>query len=222
VSASVENATALEAAARYPKRLAIMGRFDPFAADARERLQRWREQPNMLGVRFTFNKAKNGPQLDDQNLEWLWAELERLAIPIMMFVPRQVDATRRLAERHPGLTMILDHMARQGDLRDAACFADLDQLLALARLPNVSIKASSVPAYSTQPYPFENLKPFLKRIYEAFGAKRFMWGSDYTKLACSYEECVNHFKLTLDFMDEEGRAWVLGKTAAQLLGWPEK
>jgi predicted TIM-barrel fold metal-dependent hydrolase len=221
VSASFENLTALDAAARYPKRFAIMGRFDPTAASAREHLQHWREQPNMLGVRFTFNKAKNGPQLEGENLEWLWGELERLAIPVMMFVPGQLEATRRLAERHPGLTMILDHMARKGNLRDDECFADLDELLALARLPNVSVKASSVPAYSTQPYPFENLKPFLERIYNAFGPKRMMWGSDYTKLACSYEECVNHFRLTLDFMDEEGKAWVLGKTAAHLLGWPE-
>src|SRR6185369_4455692 len=38
-----DNLTALEAAARYPDRFAIMGRFNPEARDARSRLESWLE-----------------------------------------------------------------------------------------------------------------------------------------------------------------------------------
>ena len=35
------NLSALDAAAKYPDRYAVMGRFDPSAPDARNRLQGW-------------------------------------------------------------------------------------------------------------------------------------------------------------------------------------
>jgi predicted TIM-barrel fold metal-dependent hydrolase len=215
------NLTALDSVARYPTRLAIMGRFNPEAPDARERLQQWLEQPNMLGIRMTFHKEKWSRWLEPGVLDWFWGDCERLGIPLMLFVPGFVDKIPHIAERFPGLRIVLDHMARRSNLRDDACFADLDQMLALARHDNVSVKASAAPCYSTQPYPFENLKPYLRRIYEAFGPRRTMWGSDYTRLPCTYQECVDHFRKELDFLDAEGKEWVMGKAAADVLRWPE-
>src|SRR6266581_3258922 len=59
------NATALEAAERYPGRFAVMGKIDVNAADALKQLDAWLRQPNMLGIRLTF-RAEPGPeQLDD-------------------------------------------------------------------------------------------------------------------------------------------------------------
>ncbi|WP_157793096.1 amidohydrolase family protein [Bordetella genomosp. 8] len=215
------NDTALEAAARYPERLAIMGRFNPEAPDARERLADWLDQPNMLGIRMTFHKPKWSGWLEPGGMDWFWAACERLDIPLMLFVPGHVDKIPYLAQRYPGLRMVLDHMARRSNLRDAAAFADLDDLLALARFPNVSVKASAAPCYSNEPYPFANLYPYLKRIFEAFGPRRTMWGSDYTRLPCTYQECVDHFRIALDFLDDDSRAWVMGKAAAHILRWPE-
>src|SRR4051812_25098452 len=48
------NATALEAAARYPDKFAVMGRFDAGAVDAKDQLEHWLEQPPMRGIRMTF------------------------------------------------------------------------------------------------------------------------------------------------------------------------
>nr|WP_255701856.1 amidohydrolase family protein [Bordetella sp. LUAb4] len=215
------NLTALEATARYPDRFAIMGRFNPEAADARERLEHWLEQPGMLGIRLTFHKPKWSGWLDEGPMDWFWAACERLGIPLMVFVPGHVDKIPRLAERHPGLKLLLDHMARESNLRDEACFADLDQLLALSRYENVYVKTSAAPCYSNQPYPFANLAPYLRRIFDAFGPQRTMWGSDYTRLPCTYQECVDHFRLALDFLDADSREWVMGKAASRALGWPE-
>src|SRR5258708_23904574 len=41
------NSTALEAAAAHPGRFAVMGRIDPQASGAHERLRQWTEQPGM-------------------------------------------------------------------------------------------------------------------------------------------------------------------------------
>jgi predicted TIM-barrel fold metal-dependent hydrolase len=215
------NATALEFAARYPTRFAIMGRFDPMASGARARLARWLDQPHMLGIRLTFHKPKWGRWLDDGSIDWFWAACERLGIPLMIFVPGLLGKVPPIVERHPRLTLILDHMARRSELRDEACFADLGELLALSRYPNLSVKASAMPCYTNEPYPFNNMRLHLRRIYDAFGPRRMLWGSDYTRLPCTYGECLDHFRLELDFLNAEDKEWVLGKAAAELLKWPE-
>ncbi|HTC99040.1 MAG TPA: amidohydrolase family protein [Bradyrhizobium sp.] len=216
------NDTALEAVVRYPDRFAVMGRFNPEAEGARERLETWLDQPGMLGIRMTFFKPHWARWLEGGVVDWYWSACERLGIPLMALAYGRIKELGALAARHPGLTVIIDHMGRQSSLRDDEAFADLDEMLALAKLPNVSIKASSLPCYTTDPYPFPKLTPYLKRTFDAFGADRMMWGSDITRLPCSYQECLDHFKHELPFLNDNDRALVLGGTAARLLRWPEK
>ena len=215
------NLTALEAVEQFPGRYAIMGRFDPSAPNARERLPGWLSQRGMLGIRMTFHKPKWSPWLDNSAIDWFWADCERLGIPLMVLLPGRLDVVDRIATRHPDLRILLDHMGRMSALRDDACFADLDVMLNLARHPNVSVKASSAPCYSTQPYPYSNLEPYLRRIFDRFGPRRTMWGSDFTRLPCTYAQCVDHFLYELDFLKGEDKEWVMGKAVASILNWPE-
>ncbi|MDB5609505.1 MAG: hypothetical protein JWP25_6405 [Bradyrhizobium sp.] len=215
------NDTALEAAKRFPTRFAVMGRFNPDAEGAAERLETWLDQPGMLGIRMTFYKPHWARWLAPGVIEWFWSGCERLGIPIMALAPGLLSEIADLAERYPGLTIILDHMARRSDLRDAECFADLDELLALARFPNIAVKATALPCYTTESYPFTNLAPYLSRTLEKFGPNRIMWGSDVTRLPCAYVECLDHVRRELGILTETDRACILGGTAAQLLRWPE-
>ncbi len=214
------NDTALEAAIKYPSRFAVMGRFNPEADGARERLESWLDQPGMLGIRMTFFKPHWARWLEPGVIDWYWSALERLNIPLMALAYGRLPLLSDLAKRHPGLSIIIDHMGRESALRDDECFADLDEMLAMAKLPNVSIKASSLPCYTTDPYPFPRLTPYLKRTFDAFGADRMMWGSDVTRLPCTYLECLDHFRYELPFLSDDDRAKVLGLTAAKLLRWP--
>jgi predicted TIM-barrel fold metal-dependent hydrolase len=132
-----------------------------------------------------------------------------------------MDAVERIARSHPKLQLIIDHLGRRSDLRDDACFADLDAMLRLGALDNVSVKASAAPCYSTQPYPFRNLAPHLKRVYEHFGPRRMFWGSDVSRLPCSYREAVDHFLQELDFIPADELPWVMGRALSELLGWKE-
>ena len=216
-----DNLTAMEAAARYPDRYRVMGRFNPKAPGAPELLKGWLKQPNMSGIRMTFHKPKWGPWLDDGSIDWFWADCEKLGIPLMLLVPGRLDAIAKVARKHPGLALIVDHMGRKSQLRDDACFADLDILLGMAALPNVGVKVSSAPCYTTQPYPFANLKPYLRRIFDAFGPKRCYWGSDVSRLPCSYKQAVDHFMQELDFLKGEDKAWVMGRALSEVLRWPE-
>ena len=81
--------------------------------------------------------------------------------------------------------------------------------------------ASSAPCFSNEPYPFRDLHQFLRRIYDAYGPRRMLWGADRSRLTSTYQECLDLFQKGLDFLTEEDKEWILGKTLAEALHWPE-
>lgn len=218
-----DNSTAIEACEAYPGRFAVMGRFDPMRPDAAEALANWRKQPHMIGIRMTFRVPPYDTWLDTNaaDIEHFWAGCERHNIPVMCLVPDEAHKLVPVAERHPGLTLVIDHMAANLAGKGADAFAHIGGLLALAKFENVSVKTSSAPCFSAEPYPYRDIYPYLKQIYEAFGAQRMLWGADYTRLTSTYPECLRHFQEGLDFLTAEDKEWVLGKTAAKVLNWPE-
>ncbi len=92
-------------------------------------------------------------------------------------------------------------------------------MLALARYPNVAAKISALPCYSSEPYPFRRLHPHIRRVYEAFGPARMLWGTDYSRLPCPYAEAVRLFTEALDFLSAGDRAWIMGRATAEWIGW---
>jgi predicted TIM-barrel fold metal-dependent hydrolase len=215
------NSSALEAAARYPDRFAVVGRFDAKAQDARPQLEGWLKRPHMLGVRMSFHVRPFVDWLDDGSLDWFWASCERLRIPVMALVPGMAGKILRVADRHPNLTLLIPHMACRLDSRGAYAFSDLDDLLALTRHPRVAVMVSSAPCFSNEPYPFRDIHPFIRRIYDAFGPRRMLWGADLSRLTSSYRECLGLFQEALDFLSEEDREWILGRALVEVLNWPE-
>ena len=96
------NDLALQAARLHPKRFAVMGRLAIERPESRALVAHWKEQPGMLGMRFTFHTDLQRPRLTDGTADWLWPAAERAGIPLMVLVPGSLDALRGIAERHPG------------------------------------------------------------------------------------------------------------------------
>jgi predicted TIM-barrel fold metal-dependent hydrolase len=215
------NATALEAAARYPTRFAVVGRFDVKSPNARPQLEGWLKQPHMLGVRMTFHVKPFIDWLDDRSLEWFWESCEAHGVPVMALVPGMSRKILPIADRHPDLVLLIPHMSCLLDSRGARAFSDLGDLLALARCPRVFVMASSAPCFSNEPYPFRDIQPFIQRIYDVYGPRRMLWGADLSRLTCTYRECLDLFREALSFLSATDREWILGRTLAEILNWPE-
>jgi predicted TIM-barrel fold metal-dependent hydrolase len=142
-------------------------------------------------------------------------------LPVMFLAPGQSPAFGGIAERHPGLNLIIDHMNLSVDIAKAHKVGEaIEQTVALARYPNVSCKMSSSPTYSLEPYPFADMKPHLKRVFEAFGPQRSYWGTDITHsfAKATYKQRITHFTETLDFLSEEDKDWVMGRAIEKRLG----
>ena len=197
-----------------------MGRFPLERPESRALVDGWTRQPGMLGMRFTFNTAEQRPWLTDGTADWLWPAAERAGIPMMMSVSGQLPAVDRIAERHPGLRLVIDHMGLRSGTKGPDAFAGLPTLCELARRPNVAVKSSALPCYSVEAYPFRDVHPHIRRVYDAFGPRRMFWGTDWTRLPCPWRQAVTLFTEELAWLSAGDKEWIMGRGLSEWLGWP--
>src|SRR4029453_10770333 len=118
--------------------------------------------------------------------------------------------------------LTIDHLGGRGGntmLKDAAAMTHLPALLALAKYPNVAVKATGVPGYSSEAYPFPTMQTFVRHLYDAFGPQRLFWGTDITKMPCSWRQCVTMFTEELPWLSEEDKALIMGQAVCAWWGW---
>jgi predicted TIM-barrel fold metal-dependent hydrolase len=213
------NELAVEAARQHPNRLAILGNFPLDRPESRALVDGWKQRPGMLGFRFTFNQPHQRTWMTDGTIDWLWPAAERARLPVALAAANFLPTVGQVAERHPGLKLIIDHLGRTGGAKDEAGFANLADLLALARYPNVAIKATGAPSYSSAPYPYRNIHPYLRQIYDAFGPERMFWGTDITRMPCSWKQCVTMFTEELSWLSERDKDLIMGRALCNWLDW---
>ncbi len=215
------NDLALAAARTHPKRFAVMGRIAPqVLSKSQGVLIGWRKQPGMLGLRLAMNVPKAPEILGSGKLDWLWKEAEAEGVPLMMLMRMEhvylIDA---IAAKHPQLKIVMDHFALDGSKRDAEAFRDFDKLLAIAKRPNVAAKASALPCYTNDSYPFRALHPYIRQAYDAFGPRRLFWGTDLSRSPISYRQQVTMFTEEIPWLSAEDKEWIMGRGVCEWLGW---
>jgi predicted TIM-barrel fold metal-dependent hydrolase len=210
-----------EAARRYPGRFATMGHVTLDDPGEARRLVKWREQPAVLGIRLNI-AGEQAKWLTDGTADWLWPAAEKAGIPIMFLTTGQLPRFGPIAERHPQLILIIDHMGISSEaMRNGMLPATIGEAAALAKFPNVSVKLSSAPLFSMEPYPFRDVTPHIRRLFDAYGPRRCYWGSDVTNsyAKATYGQRVTHFTQELSFLSEEDKDWIMGRAILARLGW---
>jgi predicted TIM-barrel fold metal-dependent hydrolase len=217
------NDHALEAAARYPNRFAVMGRLALDCVANAERLRNWKAQPGMLGIRQVFMQDRERARLTDGTADWFWGAAEAAGVPVMLHAAGMMKEVSAIAEKHPGLTLVLDHfglssgIVKKGQTKEA-----IEDTAALARHANVYVKVSAAPVYACESYPFRDFDPHIKRLVDAYGPKRCFWGTDLSHALgkATYRQCVTHFTEALTFLPSQDKEWIMGRGLAECLGWP--
>lgn len=203
-----------------------------------------RGNPGVAGLRALIGWPLDGAEV--RRLEagaWdpVFAACAREQVPVFLFVTGWLDRAKGIAEHFPDLTLIVDHLGlRQPPLDepDDPPFANLPQLLDLAKFPNVHVKLCGLPALSREAFPFSDTNPALRAIVDKFGAGRLMWASDTTRFAGRigigryenprtlddypgkhrYAESLLYIRENPVLSTAEKEA-ILGGTAARVLGW---
>ena len=209
-----------EAAAKWPERFAVLGQVPLDTPEESTRLLAgWKRRPGQLGLRYALIGAQDQARPMDGSMDWLWPVAERHGLPIATMAFRFFPKFREIAERHPGLRLIIDHCGLRRAAKGPEAFADIETLLGLATLPNVALKATGAPHYSVRGYPFGDIKDGLHRIYDAFGPDRFFWGTDITRMPCSYRQCVTFFTEELPWLKGRDLEDVMGRGLCAWIGW---
>jgi predicted TIM-barrel fold metal-dependent hydrolase len=128
--------------------------------------------------------------------------------------PDALPSIGRQCKKYPGTPIVIDHLGSVGEGREIQ-EADIRALCALARYPEVKVKVSAFYALGKGEPPHLELAPLIKRVYEAFGPQRLMWGSDcpFQTVKESYEDSISLIRDRLDFITPEDRQWILRQTA---------
>jgi L-fuconolactonase len=176
------------------------------------------------------------PEFEQGVFDPLYAAAEEVGLPIFNSTHGGCARMAQIAERHPNLTLIIDHVGvaqHPVSPPETMSWRTFPDLLELARYPNVAVKLCGAPLLSAQPYPFDDVWPYLDRLFEAFGFERVMWASDYTRLrladlprgdrprkrGLTYAESLDFLRRT-DRLTIEEKRLLLGGAARRLLKLP--
>ena len=131
----------------------------------------------------------------------------------------------KIAERHPQLTLIVDHMGISAETMHAGKTAEtVAETAALAKYSNVSVKLSSIPLFSKEDYPWRDVTPHVRRLFDAYGPRRSHWGTDATNSfdKATYRQRVTQFTEQIDFMSAEDLDWVMGGQSLNAFAGPDE
>jgi len=166
------------------------------------RLARLMTEDGLSGLRLSPIYDQTNVWLNDPACHPLWKKAEQLGATFNIFLaPHQIEQVADIAERFPGVKVVIDHFAMIDISRPDS--EGIDQILALGRLPNVFIR-TSLHNPSREQIPFRDMWPYLERVYDRFGPERMIYGNFYELLI---------MKDLIPFFTAADREWILGKTA---------
>jgi L-fuconolactonase len=212
---------------RHPDRLYQLADLDSewstsyHQKGAGERLRRMAEEWPIRGFTHYISKSDDGSWLySEEGLALFEAARELKLIASLSSQPYHQPAIRQVAERFPEVRILCHHLGHpaygKGSLAE-----NLAEITASARLPNIYIKVSgfNYTARVAWEYPYSEVLPVVKALYEAFGACRMCWGSDYpvVTMHATYQQALEAFRTHCSFVPDEDQRLVLGETLAGML-----
>jgi L-fuconolactonase len=134
-------------------------------------------------------------------------------------------AFKKIVEVCPDTQIVIEHLAGVG-ITDPP-YTDYESALQCAKFSNTTIKVPGLGEITKRPpllrpdFRFDNIPPLFEMAYEAFGANRMMWGSDYPPSAGreGYGNTLEGVRSHPAFANGDDIDWVLGKTAARVWGF---
>lgn len=229
------NDYALAALARYPERLMGAAYFDPWMPESRATFAATLDHSLFRAVKLECSEASGlcgiHPQarLDAAEIGWLWAELERRDLVLVLDLGAvgsrsyQTAAVRAIAERHPVLKIVIAHLGqpRPTDEADPARWQLWREQIALGCLPNVWFDMAALPAYvPNEPFPYPTEARYLRLAVEQIGPAKILWGTDLPGLLshATYRQLLQLGQLHSAFLTPAEQAQVLGGNALQVFG----
>ena len=212
---------ALEVYAKHPGRFGLVRPFDSDSVSPADDVAEWAATTGVVGARVMLTAKEY--QADDTGLNAILAGGAKAGIPINVMCSGKLPLMAELARRNPNTSMIIDHVGLAQPFLPPAPpepFGDLDNVIALAALDNVSIKISGAGTLSHQSFPYSDIWEPLDKLFKALGFDRCRWGTGWARAVelLNYEQGVEAFRVTDQLSDAE-RATLMGGSLSKIYKW---
>ena len=227
-----------DAVQRYPGRFVALGEVEEHRAHEEDQLAKLRRAARTLGLRGLYY-ANRGffvdgyrRHFDDDLFGPFWEEVRALGLVVfweLAGVPvpddgsylEQVLRLRRWAERFPGIRCVWTHGLSHHFFGTAQGRELLDAAFAILRRPGWYIELLYPIAHGgAGDYPYPELRPAIRGLYETLGPERLVWGSDMPNVEryCTYRQSLSYLAGYCDFIPPEHMDLILGGNLAHLFG----
>jgi L-fuconolactonase len=206
----------LELAAQHPFILGVVGWVDLTDPKVGDTLDACRKHPKFAGVRHIVH--------DEPDVRWLLredvlrglSELARRDIPYdLLLRPPHLPLIPELAERVPGLRMVIDHIAKPL-IRSRQFEPWARDMEIVSRLPGMHCKLSGmITEADPRNWSADDLRHYVQHVLNLFGPDRLMFGSDWPVClqAGSWKQVLAAFTQACGPLPQAEREKILGETA---------
>ncbi|GGF29077.1 amidohydrolase family protein [Echinicola rosea] len=211
-----ENTFLLDLATEYPWIKKVVGWVDLCSENILMDLEKYAQEPKLTGFRMI---------LQGQPPELMAAPPFRKGIghlekfgytyDILIF-PHHLEEAIDLVDQFPRQPFVIDHIAKPY-IKDGKIDEWASKMKVLAEREHVFCKVSGmVTEANWSQWTKEDLRPYLDVVFEAFGTKRLMFGSDWpvAQVAAEYPLNVSIIKDYIQHLSLNEQADIMGNTAS--------
>ena len=213
-----DNRYVAECLRRFPGRFAAVALVDPKSPEAPDQLERLVREQGFGGMRLHLSRQDDPSALAAPDQDPLWRRVDELEVCfIVLGRAGDLPALEPIIERFPDIRVVLDHLGGP-PLEESTPRPVLDNVLRMARYPNVYVKVSNMNIMSRVPYPHQDTFAIVRKVYDAFGPERLMWGTDFPHVlkAGGYVRALELLRDELDFLNDQDKEWLFSKTVQRV------
>ncbi|HIK88062.1 MAG TPA: amidohydrolase [Dehalococcoidia bacterium] len=220
-----DNNYLFDEAGKRGDRFKVVVLVDPSDTDPLGTLEKLAEQ-GAAGVRIAPDETYNALS----GVTDIWRKAGELGLVVSSLGNAKrfsADSFKKIIDDCPDTQIVIEHLAGVG-MADPP-YADYVSALECAQRPHTTIKVPGLGEITRRPpillpnFRFNNIPPLFEMAYDAFGADRMMWGSDYPPAAGreGYGNTLEGVRTHPAFSNGDDIDWVLGKTAARVWGFDD-
>ena len=191
-----DNSCILDSSDQHPEVFSAVVILDAEDEGTPALVRRWIEKHGLAGVRLFGGRKPDGsmPWLNSPQALKTWAVAQEAGIVMDLEVLSQggggpsIPAILELAERHPDVRIVLDHLL-EPEMEEGAHFGLDERYERLAGRANIFFKFTSINLDICREAGIPADK-VLRRAVDMFGADRIMWGSDIGTSSGTYKDMV--------------------------------
>lgn len=196
----------------------VVGWIEMASADAAETLEALAAHRALRGIRPMIQDIPDPDWMLGNQLTPAFEAMERCGLAFDALVkPVHLPRLLELLERHPALTVVVDHGAKP-DIAGGGFETWSREIRRIARETAACCKLSGLVTEAASNWDDAALRPYVDHLLDCFGPRRLLWGSDWpvVELAGGYSAWREASLRLLADLTADERTAILGGNAARV------